>query len=458
MIVNTAGSAYLVFGYPELAGQIDLTNIGSKGIKVSGIDSGGLVRLNNLSSEDIRAVGANYVLSDSSYKTYYATYEYGLTGIGDINGDGWDDMAVNTANNQVKVIFGRNNWSDIDLANFVTSSSNGFNIEASALATLNVHGDDALISQLTIQGVGDVNADGYQDFALGNPFAKGNPLDTVGYGKVTLIFGSAQAINLDLDTLGSRGVTFLSDAINRTNIGADIAGVGDINSDGFDDFVLGGPTVNGITLNGVTDRSGASFVVFGKDEGWAANTTVVYHNNDSFASVVTSSTPSDGGTLNPSSNISITFNEIIVKAVNAASQAYVLIYKADGTLIEKFDVHTGTGSSGGTLEISGDTVAVNPFRNLANSTQYYVNIDSNALKDLSGNAFPGITNNTSLNFTTTSVQTVASNPTLESWAFRVTNYDPGNEVYYGAVDPNTGHEYQRASEYIGNQWVYNHYF
>jgi hypothetical protein len=260
MIVNTAGSAYLVFGYPELAGQIDLTNIGSKGIKISGIDSSGLVNLNNLTSSLINTgrSGQEEVLSSTSYKTYFATYEYGLTGIGDINGDGWDDMAVNTANNQVKVIFGRNNWSDIDLANFVTSSSNGFTVDASSLATHNPIGaDDALISNLTIQGVGDVNGDGYQDFALGNPFAAS------GYGKVSLVFGSAQATHLNLASLGNRGVNFLSDGTNKTNIGADIAGVGDINSDGFDDIVLGGPTVDGILINGVTDRSGASFVVFG---------------------------------------------------------------------------------------------------------------------------------------------------------------------------------------------------
>jgi len=453
MIVNTAGAAYLVFGYAELAGQIDLTNIGSKGIKVSGFDSAGLVSLNNATSS--ATSGGNYVLSTPSYGyTYYSTYEYGLTGIGDINGDGWDDMAVNTANNQVKIIFGRNNWSDINLANFVTSSSNGFTIDASTLATYTSGGYDggvnASISDLTIQGVGDVNGDGYQDFALGNPFAAS------GYGKVTLVFGSSQATNLNLSSLGSRGVTFLSDGTNRTNIGADIAAVGDLNSDGFDDFAIGGPSVAGITLNGVTDYSGASFVVFGKDEGWAANTTVVYHDNDSFASTISSSSPTDNATtFNPASNLSITFNEVIRNAATAPAQAYVLIYKADGTLVEKFDVYTGTGSNGGTLEISGNTITVNPFRNLSGSTGYYVNIDGNALQDLSGNVYPGISNNSSLNFTTAAAGTTDANaPTLSSWNFNVTPFDPNVYVNYGSSNPGVVNQYQT---WINNQYVWISY-
>ena len=47
VIVNTAGGAYVVFGYQDIAGQIDLTNIGSKGFSISGINSSGLITLNN---------------------------------------------------------------------------------------------------------------------------------------------------------------------------------------------------------------------------------------------------------------------------------------------------------------------------------------------------------------------------------------------------------------------------
>jgi len=436
VIVNTAGGAYVVFGYQDIAGQIDLTNIGSKGFKVSGIDSSSLVNLNNATnSSGGWAYGYPYILGDSNYSTSYASYEYGLTGIGDVNGDGWDDMAVNSGTNTVRVIFGRDNWSDINLASFTTSNSNGFTINTSALAsTRDVAGLDSTISKLTIQGVGDVNADGYQDFAIGNSMA--------GYGQVSLIFGGAGASDIgNLNNMGSRGVNFLSDAVNRTNIGADISRLGDINSDGFDDFVIGGPSYDNVTLNGVEDYSGASFIVFGKDEGWAAKTTVVYHNNDSFGPVVTSSSPSDGaGNQSTTANLTLTFDERVVKGVTSAAQAYVLVYKADGTLVEKFDVFTGLGSLGGTMQILDYTsgqldysqVHINPFRNLTGSTGYYINVDSNALKDLSGNYFAGINNATSLNFTTAAAGgTDATAPSLSSFSFTVSGYDPGGYLWNG---------------------------
>jgi hypothetical protein len=85
LIVNQSGSAYVIFGRNDLAGQIDLANVGSDGIKVTGIDSTAFAALNL----------DNQTLTYSNYNTYNATYQFGLTGIGDINGDGWADMAAN---------------------------------------------------------------------------------------------------------------------------------------------------------------------------------------------------------------------------------------------------------------------------------------------------------------------------------------------------------------------------
>jgi hypothetical protein len=61
-------------------------------------------------------------------------------------------------------------------------------------------------------------------------------------------------------------------------------------------------------------------------------------------------------------NLVLKFDESVVIGATRSTQAYVLLYKADGSLVEKFDVYTGQGSSGGTLYLSGSQVEVNPLK------------------------------------------------------------------------------------------------
>jgi hypothetical protein len=86
------------------------------------------------------------------------------------------------------------------------------------------------------------------------------------------------------------------------------------------------------------------------------------------------------------------------------------------------------GSLGGTLEITNSTLVVNPFRSLASSTSYYVNIDPTALVDKAGNYFEGIQNSTSLNFTTSASSgapdaTAPSFNNSTAFVFTVSPYD-----------------------------------
>jgi hypothetical protein len=205
LIINQAGSAYVVFGRDDLAGQIDLGNIGSDGFKVTNIDSNAFASLNLDNSAVTNASYAGY----QSY-AYNATYQFGLTGIGDINGDGWADMAANFKYNNtdyVRVIYGRNNWSDVNIATLNNSATDGFTINASAFSTVvnnyNYYNNYGL-SQLTIEGVGDVNNDGYQDFAIGNGFATSYD-NAAATGKVALVFGGAYSGGLNFGEHGLEG-------------------------------------------------------------------------------------------------------------------------------------------------------------------------------------------------------------------------------------------------------------
>jgi hypothetical protein len=85
---------------------------------------------------------------------------------------------------------------------------------------------------LTIAGVGDVNKDGYNDIL------------TVAYngydGSVFLIYGKYGLTNIDLTSSfhsPQDGVVYTSSGWSA--LGYSLAGAGDINKDGYDDFLIG---------------------------------------------------------------------------------------------------------------------------------------------------------------------------------------------------------------------------
>ncbi len=67
---------------------------------------------------------------------------------------------------------------------------------------------------------------------------------------------------------------------------------------------------------------------------------------------------------------------------------------SDGVAVETIDVTTGA------VTVSGKDVTINPPSDLADSTQFYVEIDPGAIEDLASNAFAGITGDADWNFTT----------------------------------------------------------
>ena len=143
--------------------------------------------------------------------------------------------------------------------------------------------------------------------------------------------------------------------------------------------------------------------------------TITVTDVDDSAPTLSSSSPSDGSTsFNASNNITLTFNE----AVDVES-GNIVLYKADGTAIETFNVTssglvTGTGST---------TITINPTSDLDNSTSYYIQIAVSAFDDSSSNSYAGISDTTTLNFTTSSGDTTA--PTMSITATGVSSVADG---------------------------------
>lgn len=112
---------------------------------------------------------------------------------------------------------------------------------------------------------------------------------------------------------------------------------------------------------------------------------------DVTAPVLTAKTPVDGSnTAMIDGNLTMTFDENI-----AEGTGNVVIYRAsDDQEIESIDV-TGTN-----VTVSGNTITINPSVTLSNATAYYVQVANGAIEDVYGNAWTGINDKTTWNFTT----------------------------------------------------------
>ncbi|MFT7620511.1 MAG: hypothetical protein ACI97A_004168 [Planctomycetota bacterium] len=149
---------------------------------------------------------------------------FSVDGVGDIDGDGFDDVIVSDLP-PVGTNFGPGRA-------LVYSGQTGI-----LLATL-VGDSNNDVFGFCVSGAGDVDADGTPDIIVGAPFDDNNGADS---GNVRVISGATFLTLYSID--GNSG---------GANLGVTVSGAGDVNADGFDDFIAGAPrdSSTGTSLGG----------------------------------------------------------------------------------------------------------------------------------------------------------------------------------------------------------------
>jgi Ca2+-binding RTX toxin-like protein len=187
-----------------------------------------------------------------------------VSSAGDVNGDGFDDLIIGAAGADPNgsysgasyVVFGQAGGFAANLDLSTLNGTNGFQISGEA---------EFDFSGRSVSSAGDVNGDGFDDLIIG--VADADPNGT-GSGASYVVFGRAGgfAANLDLSTLnGTNGFQINGEAIGDGS-GSSVSSAGDVNGDGFDDLIIGAAAADPNDTN-----SGASYVVFGRAGGFAAN-------------------------------------------------------------------------------------------------------------------------------------------------------------------------------------------
>jgi Ca2+-binding RTX toxin-like protein len=336
------GQAYVVFGTRNSTNSpfnLDSLN-GSNGFKVTGIDA-----TNQLGS---------------------------AVSVGDLNGDGLDDLVLGAPqaglkvsrynysysenNGEAYVIFGQKNGFNADFNLQSLNGSNGFTLKG-------IDASDLLGTAIT--SAGDLNGDGIDDLAVsaiggGQPVTNRNGFTKSDRrGETYVVFGKKNGFDARINLFnlnGSNGFIVEGKDANDS-LGGALSNAGDINGDGIDDLVIGasnaGNVLNSPFADGDSDRRGEIYVVFGSRNGFSSRFSVAdrltisgIKAEDNLGTAVTSAGDLNGDGI----------DDLVLGAANASvngeytqsGQVYVL-FGRQGGFGTQFDLKSLNGKNGFSL-------------------------------------------------------------------------------------------------------------
>ena len=202
---------------------------------------------------DLSNVSASFIGEDEQDRAGWS-----VSRAGDVNGDGYDDILIGAPEND-------GNGTNAGQAYLILGKAPGWSmdIDLSAADASFIGEDEFDNAGRSVSGAGDVNGDGYDDILIG---ASGDEEGGYTAGQAYLILGKASGWSMGTN-LSAADASFIGED-EYDDAGSKVSGAGDVNGDGYDDFLIASVDDE----EGGGEGAGQVYLILGKASGWSMDT------------------------------------------------------------------------------------------------------------------------------------------------------------------------------------------